>query len=692
MSRQIPPAARRGTLSVEIGLAATSLLLALPGNARAQSVDYPQLEEMLGEPVTTSVTGKPQRASETPAALVIITREDIKRSPARDLLGLVRAYAGIDVARWTAGQSDVSIRGGVQPYNSRLLVLVNGQQVYLDHYGMTNWAGIGVQLEDIQQIEIVRGPNSALFGFNAASGVINIITINPLQTEQLSATAEVGTRGVINLSGSAAFKLGSRLGARLSIGYGRSDELSGRRRSPVASPNGIIVTDPRQFQAAAEIYGKLSDQTEAAVGASYSSTRRFELIQERVGALTSNKFNAFGARISHDTGWGVVSARLYRNQADVYVPQEVIATGVNISNKVVVAAGEALFRAGSSNTFRAGIEFRENSLESSPGYPGATRYNVYAISGMWERVIGEAVTLTTAGRLDHLKLRQEGDIDQPTIYTSRDFDRSITAWSFNSALLFKVDQDTTLRAALARGIQAPSLFALGSRLKFDVPGLPVPLVLSGNPSLEPSILWSGEIGITRVLGRFSRLELNAFYNRTKNISSPPTPYTPPLAVPPAFPFILFGAQNVGSFEAFGLEASLAGHVGKRLFWSANYTWTRARQDIRGDTGTSFDWPVALDRSTPTHEIKAQVSYERGPWLGTVAARYSSATQQLVAINGPLQLFGIDDSLAIDARIGVKLGSHLTVEVAGENLTGSDAADLSPIAAERRLRATARVRF
>src|SRR3546814_749253 len=108
---------------------------------------------------------------------------------------LVQAYAGIDVVRWTAGHSDVSIRGGVQAFNPRLLVLVNGRQVYLDHYGMTNWAGLGVQLEEIQQIEIVRGPNSALFGFNAVSGVINIITINPLQSRQLTMTAEVGAEG-----------------------------------------------------------------------------------------------------------------------------------------------------------------------------------------------------------------------------------------------------------------------------------------------------------------------------------------------------------------------------------------------------------------------------------------------------------------------------------------------------------------
>src|SRR3546814_9290051 len=99
---------------------------------------------------------------------------------------------------------------------------------------MTNWAGLGVQLEEIQQIEIVRGPNSALFGFNAVSGVINIITINPLQSRQLTMTAEVGAEGQVRASGVAAIKLADNFGLRLSGGYDVSDELGGLNSSTIA--------------------------------------------------------------------------------------------------------------------------------------------------------------------------------------------------------------------------------------------------------------------------------------------------------------------------------------------------------------------------------------------------------------------------------------------------------------------------
>ena len=200
-----------------------AILLASAG--AAQSVDYAALQETIGEPVTTSVTGKPQRASETPAAIEIITRDQIAHSPAHDVPGLLKTYAGVDVNRWLAGQSDVAVRGGVQTYNPRLLVLVNGRQVYLDFYGMTDWNLLGVQLEEIQQIELVRGPATALFGFNAASAVVNIITIGASQGASLVTAGEVGGRGYDRLSAVATLPIGRAAGLRVSGGHQSEHEL-----------------------------------------------------------------------------------------------------------------------------------------------------------------------------------------------------------------------------------------------------------------------------------------------------------------------------------------------------------------------------------------------------------------------------------------------------------------------------------
>lgn len=690
---------RAGSFRSELG-ASCALLLGLPGVASAQDVNYAEMEELFGEPVTTSVTGKPQRASEAPAALVIITRDEIRRSPAHDIPGLLQAHAGIDVARWTAQGTDVAIRGGVQPFNPRLLVLVNGRQVYLDHYGMTNWAGIGVQLEEIQQIEVVKGPNSALFGFNAVSGVINIITIDPLQTQRVAVTGGVDTVGQHFAKGVASIKLSPAVGLRLSGGYTSARELEGLAASVLAPPPSPTPFQPWHAEAAAELYARLGERTQGGISFTHTRTQQFEVTP----VLSTNpgryRFTSIGARISHDTGWGVLSARLLQNTSHIEVggigPGPLPVT-LSFDNKVRVASADALVRAGTANTLRFGIEYRSNALRSSPGYPGATHYDVYAASGMWEAKLSDAVTLTTAGRIDHLQLEQQGVVDQPSLFTKSDYDRSITEWSFNGALLVKLRENDTLRLAASKGVQVPSLYNLGARLVFDIPGVPVPVVSSGDPYIHPAIVWSGEIGLTRLFGtNGTRVEIVGFYNRTTDVIAPDGAQAVPRATPPAFPFILGSSVNVGSVEAYGLEASAGGRFSPAWTWSLNYTWTHVQQRIASNANGVFQRPLALDSATPEHKVKAQVSYEQGPWLATAAARYTSATRQLVATApyqaGPLALFDVDDNLAIDAKVALQVNDRLRVSISGENLTGAGGAYLSPAPAERRLRAGFEVTF
>jgi iron complex outermembrane receptor protein len=678
------------------GLLSSALLLA-PTAAPAQSVNYSELEQMFGEPVTTSVTGKPQRISDAPAALTIITRDDIRRSPANDIPGLLQAYAGIDVVRWTGGQSDVTIRGGVQPYNPRLLVLVNGRQAYLDHYGLTNWAGLGVQLAEIQQIEIVRGPNSALFGFNAVSGVINIITVNPLQTQQLVATAEIGTEGYRRVSQSAAIKLNEGLGLRLSGGYGKSHELDGLKTSLLTPVFGSAIFSPKHKEAAGEFYAKLGALTEGSLSANYSDSRQLEWAATLATVPTHYEFTSVAARISHDTGWGILSARALQNWSEYRIPLVALPIKPAFRNKVFVASADVLVRTGTSNTLRMGIEYRSNALRVSPGYPGTTRYDNYAASGMWESRFSDAITFTVAARLDRLELEQTGVIDQPTIYTKEDFNQSITEWSFNSALLVKLGETRSLRVAASRGIQAPSLSNFGTRQNIELPGLPFSIVIAGDPAIKPAKIWSAEVGLIQALDRASgRFELTAFYNRTNDININPTVRTPPRAAPPAFPFLFFASGNVGAFETYGLEASLIGRFGKSWPWALNYSWTTAHDHIPDNMGGIYRIPLALDKATPEHKVKAQLSYERGAWLATIAARYTSAIEQLVALDPfssmPFTLIKVDDSLALDAKLAFKVSDWLTFSVAGENLTNAAGVYLSPAPAERRVRASVQVRF
>ena len=129
--------------------AAAPFMFAAP--ATAQSIDYGALQQLFNEPVTTSATGAPQRSTEVPVDMTIISSDDIKRSGAFDLPTIVSRVAGVDILNFAATSSDVGIRGYDQARSPRLLVLINGRQVYMDHFGYTDWNALPIELSEIRQ-------------------------------------------------------------------------------------------------------------------------------------------------------------------------------------------------------------------------------------------------------------------------------------------------------------------------------------------------------------------------------------------------------------------------------------------------------------------------------------------------------------------------------------------------------------
>lgn len=674
-------------------IGASALALLAPTPARAQSVNYTELEQMFGEPVTTSVTGKPQRASDAAASLIIITRDDIRRSPSNDIPGLLKSYAGIDVARWTAANSDVAIRGGIRASNPSLLVLVNGRQIYLDHHNSVNWNAIGIQIEEIQQIEVVKGPNSALYGFNAATGVVNIITVHPLQSQQVTATFEAGTQGGRRASITLAQKLAENIGLRLSAGYERGDEFD-RLKAPGITPGTMPAFDPRRKEASGELNIQLDDRTEASAGGTWSDIDMTQLTGGIYLSRANYRTSSVGARIARDMDWGTLSARLYKNwmedEGDIYfigspIPQ--------FQSSTMVAAADALWRAGPASTLRFGLEYRANQFRQLQGYPGLTRYTMAAGSGMWEQQLSDRFRLTLAGRIDHLQL-DHTELNAPTIWTDADYDRNLTAWSFNGSILAALDANSSLRIAGGRGTQLPSLVEFGLRSTIRRPGIPFPLVIAGNPSLKPVTVWSGEIGYVRSLASdAARLELTAFFTKSDDLISLLFANSAPRTGPPATPFMLWAAQNIGGIKAYGVEASLSGKIGNDWTWRGNYSWTKVDQAIEGNGNGMYRWPYNYDSSTPRHKVNAQLSYEHGPLLATLLGRYISGTTQLAPT--PSRVFvprEIPDSFALDAKLSVRLHDNVTVSLTGENLTNARGATLSPIDTERRIRASVKVQF
>lgn len=165
--------------------------------------------------VTASRYG--QSPLDAPSTVTILTGEDLRQSGATNLPEVLRRVAGVDVMELASGQPDVSIRGFNRELSNKVLVLVDGRSVYLDFLGTVLWSTLPTTLEAIDRIEVIRGPGSAVYGANAVSGVVNIITRTPGEGPSL-ATARIGTDGYVHGSAVADGRHG-RTTWRLDAGW-----------------------------------------------------------------------------------------------------------------------------------------------------------------------------------------------------------------------------------------------------------------------------------------------------------------------------------------------------------------------------------------------------------------------------------------------------------------------------------------
>jgi iron complex outermembrane receptor protein len=173
-------------------------------------------------PVVVTASRRPQHLACIPHAVSVITAEDIRRSGARSIPDALRLVPGMDVADLSYANAAVSPRGFNGFVSRQILVLVDGRQIFDSLFGGTLWGSWPFQLEDIERIEVIRGPGGVTWGANAVNGVINIITKDPADQLGLTMTFGGGSRGSHKERLSYGFKEG-KLRLRFSGEYEGSD-------------------------------------------------------------------------------------------------------------------------------------------------------------------------------------------------------------------------------------------------------------------------------------------------------------------------------------------------------------------------------------------------------------------------------------------------------------------------------------
>lgn len=664
----IPHSTQHGSARRYHRLVVISLLsiAAFAGTAQAQTVDYGALEQLFSEPVTTSATGQPQRATEVPAALEIVPASTIRRSGAVDVPGVLKQVHGVDVLQWGTDDADVSVRGYNQAFSPRLLVLVDGRQVYNDQYGYTPWTAVPVELSAIRQIEVVKGPNTALFGANAVSGVINIITYNPLYDDVNNISVTGGTQGTIRGSAVTTIQDKGVWAVRISGSAGLSNDFN----TPIPA-NFMGARRYQNSRAAIDVDGvvQLAPKLQAGLEFSHAETLSNDVDPSYSLSRDRHSATSIKGQVNAETDFGLVQFLGYTNWITEYAPNPVTGN-FDFNDQSTVLQLQDVLRLGTDHVVRAALEFRHNEMKTTPVGGGRVFYDTPSFSGMWNWTISPTLSWTNAVRFDTLSLGRSGSAPPGYPFRNSDWDRNMSQWSFNSGVVWKASDEDTMRLLVSRGIELPSLAGFGSVL-INTPFFNS----SGDPRTRASAVMNYEVdwdhGIAALDGR---LRTAFFLQKTTDAISLVAGFLPPN-------YTLTG--NVGSSDAVGGEISLDGRFAEAWNWGLSYRWETITDKFIPFAANGLAY-TDYEHTTPKHQAKANLGWAQGAWEADVSAYYQSATQGLIATLTGTALQPVPDYFNADARIGYRINDNLTLSLSGQNLLTASQRQTSGPAIQRRI--------
>jgi iron complex outermembrane receptor protein len=634
------------------GFVACLSLFSFSSTASAQMIDYKSFQELFGEPVTTSATGKPQRLSDVPLNMEIITQDDIRKSGAKQIPDILRNISGVNVRQITETQIEVGIRGYNGAYNDRVLVLVNGRQVYLDYYGLVNWELIPVQLKEIQQIEVIKGPNTALFGFNAVGGVVNIVTFNPIYDDINYIETYVGSQNSRGASLVQTMNLGDIGAIRYSLGTYRNDHFDrlppGTVTADLATPVGDVQQDTDSIIGSVSGVFQVADSTQLELEYTAAESNRNEGVTI---FYWNNEYRSrsYKANLVHETqGLGLWEADFYQNKVSAE------PLGLDYNN-LWVGSLSNIFKLGTDHTFRFMGEYRYNTANAfgAVGTASKTRlkYDVITGSGMWNWDISPKWTFNNALRFDSLTYETKN----PSLYPAFNYDRDVEEISVNSGLVYQHDPNNTFRLSYARGIDIPSFIEYGVQAAQFQP----------NPQTPVSIIENVDFNFEHKFADLNTdLKVSTFYQKTDDYQT--------------LVEVVFGqwtVANGGSSEVMGGEIELTGTFwDEKMHWGLNYSYADIEETLApGINLLSATLPLGVISQNalyPTHMANAWLGYEDDRWeVDGYLTYYSDYIEQHYLFPTTAIPVNIEDLYLLSGRVAYKFNDQYTVALSGKNLNG-----------------------
>lgn len=517
-----------------------------------------------------SATRIRQPLTESPSSVTIIDRDMISASGAVEVADVLRLVPGIQVGYPQGNQLAVTYHGFGDAFPRSMQVLIDGRSVYQPSFADVDWVFLGIVLDDIERIEVIRGPNSPLYGSNAVAGVINIITRLPLQDRGTLARATVGdldTRDMVLRHGGKAGDIDYRLTLNYQANTGLEGNYDSTNDSRELGSGNLRATwyphpDDEIDLQLGYATGDLGAGTQVAtdpvphdkqVSSEYEFVSWRHTLPDRADLRWQFNHNAYNSddnyrdTISHAFGYPDAAVQFLLGVG----PNEMVNLGVyDYEGERYDTELQYTSPAGGKLQTVAGIGLRMNRLYS-PRLTNRTDW----IDETSERAFVNLNYRATEKLLLNFGAMAENS-DEFGSYISP---RLAANWLFND--------NQSMRFSITRAVRNPSLVEsnFNTLQKLD-DGTPYLVSYLSDP-LEPETLTSAELGLVSYwLQRRLLLDAKAFWERTdhmihfvddSSLSQPYTGNSPPIAV----------TMNDGNRIAQGVELQLKYQVAPRDFVS-----------------------------------------------------------------------------------------------------------------------------
>lgn len=583
------------------------------------------------EELVVGPTKRAVKLEEAPANVTIITHEDIIQSGATNLAEVFRRVPGMDVVTITAADTEVSARGFATPITDgdRTTVLIDGRTFYLDFLGSTIWAQFPVPLDDIKQIEVIKGPLSSLYGNRALLGVINIVTFSPEETRTLLSGGG-GRFWMAEGNFIHAGKFADGYWYKVSGTYNRSNEFSD-------ADQGAPSRDRQDFSVMGQFDFNPQDTTNINLRAGF--TQASDKLQ--FGGLTTwnDRRSLIDGRASHDFGkWGDLNFQTYwerhylNNQTYNFAPGALDTVDSEIRHNIAFDITSDIH-----NTAIYGFNYRLLDGE------GPLTQSIHNFAGFFQDEIRfyDWVILTGGVRVDYQK-------DYAGMNTSA-----------HGSLVFLFHPRYTLRLGTATAFQNPTMIHYFTNVA--IPWSPAPFVnvqLVGNRNMKAEHVLYFDMGNT--IKPIDQLKIRAdfFYYRLNDMFNPALNFVDPTNLQISF-------RNDGGAEAIGCEIGVDGEITK---WLQGYAYW-AYEHFNAINGNIDPTP---NLGNPKHKVGAGL---RGKWwedrfTANVDFYYIRHHQmQEGVINFAITpVVGVGDVYLLNMRLGFwPIKDHLELAVSANNI-------------------------